>query len=160
MGGNMVYQLASKYQKEVRGIISMQGADHSDIQSIAGLKWMDHPQINVKTFFRPRTHSLAGRNVSKMRQDYLLWESEAYDSTSIESDMHSYITGDYRELTPSITCPILIIDGQDDWIVTQGMVESTFSRISDSIDLTVERSEGVGHFAHVEQPDLIAGLVG
>ncbi len=120
---------------------------------------MDHPKINPKTYFRPRTFSLVGRDVPADRLDYLLWESEAYTGSSIQADMSAYITGDSRDLTGSITCPMLMVRGQDDWMVTDEMVESTISRLPAETPVTLVRPEGLGHFAHVEQPETVADIV-
>ena len=159
LGANLALRIGATFHDEVRGVIALQGSDYSNIGTTSGLKWMDHEQISPRSYFRPRTLSLTGGAASGKKLDYLLWEAEAYTGSIIRSDMHAYITGDSRDLTPSITCPVLMFRGGDDWMVTEEMVNSAISRLDSAVAVTHVQPEGVGHFAHVEQPELVASTI-
>ena len=51
-----------------------------------------------------------------------------------------------------IRCPALLIRGQDDFVVNAEMVKETAQRLTNARAVEVVMPEGVGHYAHVEQP--------
>lgn len=152
VGGNLVFQLAGDHPDDVAAMISLQGADYSPTQPAAARALMDHPQVNPAYHHIDRTISLTGDRTPQHVRDYLDWEVRLYSSPTIYADLTAYTDFDYRDRMGGITCPSLLIRGRADWIVSQDMVDGSASRLVSAKAVEVVTPEGVGHFAHYEQP--------
>lgn len=155
VGGNLVFQLAGDHPEDVAAMISLQGADYSPTQPASTRALMDHPQVNPAYHHIDRTISLTGDRTPQHVRDYLEWEIRLYSSPTIYADLTAYTNFDYRDRMDQITCPSLLIRGLADWIVSQDMVDGSASRLVNAKAVEVSLPEGVGHFAHYEQPQEI-----
>jgi pimeloyl-ACP methyl ester carboxylesterase/putative sterol carrier protein len=152
VGGNLVFQLAGDHPDDVAAMISLQGADYSPTQPEAARALMDHPMVNPAYHHIDRTISLTGDRTPQHVRDYLEWEIRLYSSPTIYADLTAYTNFDYRDRMGQITCPSLLIRGLADWIVSQDMVDGSAARLVNAPAVEVLLPEGVGHFAHYEQP--------
>lgn len=159
MGGNVVYKLAADHPDEVVALVSLQGADYTPTQTPAALVLMDHPMVNPAYHFPDRNISLTGYRTPLPQREFVIWEVICYSSITIKSDLMAYTNFDFRSRMPEIHCPALLIRGKDDWIVSAEMVNETASRLTNARAVEVVMPEGVGHFAHLEQPLEVGGLV-
>lgn len=152
MAGNLALQVAADFPDDVAATISMQGADHTPTQPEEALALMDHPQVNPSWAMVERTAALIGDRTPRPVREYLMWEARNYSSVSIQADLRAYGSFDNRPRAGDIRCPVLFIRGSADWIVGENMVYESAARLTNSPAVEVDMPDGVGHFAHVEQP--------
>lgn len=152
IGGNLAFQLAADYSEDVIALVSMQGAIYTPSMPEAVLALMKHPRVNPGYHHTARTRSLTGYRTPKEIRRYLEWEAANYSSVSSYSDLSAYTKFDLRGRAKDIRCPALLIRGADDWIVNEEMVREASSALVNAAAVQVEMPEGVGHYAHVEQP--------
>lgn len=152
MGGNLVFKLAADHPNEVVALVSFQGADYTPTQPEAALMLMDHPRVNPAYHHVVRTISLIGHRTPLPQREFIQWESRCYSSVIIKSDLTAYTNFDFRSRMSEIRCPALLIRGKCDWIVSAQMVNDAASRLVKARAVEVVMPEGVGHYAHVEQP--------
>jgi len=158
MGGSLVFQLAAEHSDEVVALISFEGSDLTGAPPEAELVLMDHPRVNIAYNHAPRTISVAGSRAALSRVDYLRWEVRSLSSISIKSDLTAYSRFDFRSRMQEVRCPALLVRGTDDYLVYAERVTDSARRLTNARVVEVVMPEGVGHYAHVEQPVELARL--
>lgn len=156
MGGNFVLRLAQKYPAEVVAVISMEGSDCSPTISAGNLELMTHPQVNFTSYSRGQSMGLIGRRTSQPRREFLIWNTLQAQAETTQADLTAYTAFDCRAEMDKISCPVLMIRGEDDWLVSQSMVEAAASRLRTGELVTIP---GGGHFIHAELPEDVCPLV-
>jgi pimeloyl-ACP methyl ester carboxylesterase len=157
LGGNLVLQLAQVYP--VKAIVCMQGSDYTPSISPTALAMMTHPYVSMQHSHLDFTESLIGGNPDPGAKDFLMWCVAQSVPVAHQKDLSIYTSFDLRQTMPKITCPVLMIRGEDDWLVSQDLTDGTRSRLMNAAKLVYERLEGVGHFPHVEKPKAISAMV-
>ena len=74
------------------------------------------------------------------------------NSDTIKADLTAYSKFDFRHRMHEVRCPALLVRGQDDYLVSAKRVEETAKRLTHARVVEVVMPEGMGHYAHVEQP--------
>lgn len=157
LGGNMVLQLAQAYP--VKAIISMQGSDYTPSISPVALEMMTHPYVSMQHSHLDFTESLIGRNPDPGAKDFLMWSVAQGVPVAHQKDLTTYNSFDLRQTMQKITCPVLMIRGQDDWLVSQDLMEGTKLRLTNAAKVVYEKLDRVGHFPHVEKPKAVSTIV-
>ena len=157
LGGNIVYKLAQQYP--VTAIISLQGADYTPSISEVARALMDHPHVSLQHSHLDFSDSLIGQNTSPVAREFILWGVRQEISTAKKADLSMYNGFDVRDNMHKITCPVLAVRGQDDWIVDQEAVSQTLSRLTKAKKVIFKDPVGIGHFPAVEDPATIARIV-
>lgn len=158
LGGNIVYQLAQDYP--VSAIVSMQGADYTPTISEVSLALMNHPYVSLQHSHLDFSDSLIGKDPDPGARDFILWGVCQEIAITKKADLTIYSRGfDIRNSMHKIKCPVLVIRGEDDWIVDEESVEGTVSRITNSKKLVYKKIPGVGHFPAVEKPQLMCEII-
>ncbi len=75
------------------------------------------------------------------------------------ADIKIYKGKDIRNPMADVHCPVLMIRGEDHWLVSQAMVDGTVSRLVNARPLEVLRLPGIGHYAPMEAPEAVAGAI-
>jgi pimeloyl-ACP methyl ester carboxylesterase len=152
IGGNLVFQLAAENPDEVAALISFQGVDLTLGPTASALLFMDHPRVNPAYSHAEQTIALTGKRTPAKRQEYLSWDVCCLNSATLKADLTAYSNFDFRKRMGEIRCPALLVRGQDDFAVGAEMVRQTAERLINAKVVEVVMPEGVGHYAHVEQP--------
>ncbi len=58
-----------------------------------------------------------------------------------------------------VRCPVLMIRGEDDWLVSQPMVDATAARLVNARPLSIVTLPGIGHYAPMEAPEAVAEAI-
>jgi pimeloyl-ACP methyl ester carboxylesterase len=159
LGGNLVFQLAAEHPEEVVALVSLEGADFTPEPPESSLVLMDHPRVNPVYSHGEQSRAVTGRRAASPQVDYLNWDVRRLSSVTLRADLTAYSKFDFRNRMHEVRCPALLIRGQDDFLVTAKRVEETAKRLSNSKAVEVVMPEGMGHYAHVEQPVENAKLV-
>ena len=157
LGGNIVYKLAQQYP--VKAIISLQGADYTPSISEVARELMDHPHVSLQHSHIDFSDSLVGKYTGPAEREFIIWGVKQEISVTKKADLNMYNGFDVRENMDKITCPVLVVRGQDDWIVDAQAVEDTIKRLTKAKKVVFEQLPGIGHFPAVESPDTIARIV-
>lgn len=154
MGGNIVYYLAQNYP--VGAILSMQGADYTPTIDAAMLDLLHHPYVSAQHSHVEFSESLIGRACPPDARDFIMWGVAQEISVTKQGDLSQYNGFDVRDQMGKITCPVLIVHGVDDAIVTEKMVEQTMSRLTNTAKLVYAPIADYGHFLAVENPEVVS----
>ncbi len=157
LGGNIQWELAQNYP--VKAVVSMQGADYTPTISPLSMALYNHPHVSLQHSHLGFSESLIGRNTSQARRDFIQWGVLTECNEAKIGDWSIYGTFDVRSGMDKITCPVLIIRGDDDWIVSQDLVEETKDRLVNAQKVVFKVLKGTGHFAAVENPEDVSRMV-
>lgn len=154
MGGNIVYHIAQNYP--VGAILSMQGADYTPTIDPAMLDLLHHPYVSAQHSHVEWTESLIGRACPQEARDFILWGVAQEISVTKQGDLSQYNGFDVRGDMGKITCPVLVVHGVDDAIVTEKMVAETMSRLTNAAKVVYRPIADYGHFLAVENPEIVS----
>jgi pimeloyl-ACP methyl ester carboxylesterase len=157
LGGNIVYELAQRHP--VYAIISLQGADYTPSISEVSRALMNHPYVSLQHSHMDYSDSLIGSNPDPGARDFILWGVSQEISITKKADLTMYTGFDVRDTMHKITCPVLVVRGEDDWIVDEASVQGTLARITNAKKLVYKPLPGIGHFPAVEQPVTLSKVV-
>lgn len=153
LGGNMVYKLAIKYP--VRAIVSLQGADYTPSISSVARALMDHPHVSLQHSHLDFSDSLIGKDTGAKAREFIHWGVKQEISVAKKADLGMYNGFDVREDMDKVVCPVLVVRGEDDWIVDEETVANTMLRLKNA-KVVFKKFSGLGHFPAVEDPELMA----
>ena len=157
LGGNLSLLMPALFEN-VSAAIALQGADHTPTFPEAGLDLMTHPQISLMHYNMDFSMSLVGTQSSEAARLFSEWGVLSLIPLAQQSDLRAYTRCDIRSLMPKVRCPVMLIRGTDDWVVSQEMVEATCARLTNARVVKLERLPGLGHFPHLENPERVANM--
>lgn len=154
VGGNIVYYVAQKYP--VKAIVSMQGSVH--IKATANntmLEMLDHPYCNPQYSHFDFTESQIGRNATPAARDFILWGVCQENGRTKKGVLTLYNNFDVREGLKNITCPVMVIRGEDDWNVPESICQEAMDGLVNAKKVVWKPIPGYGHFIIVEAPEVL-----
>jgi pimeloyl-ACP methyl ester carboxylesterase len=155
MGGNWVLGLAIQHP-EIQAVIAMEGAAYTPTISAITLELLTHPQVNFIEFTRGQSIGLIGSRCENSARDLLTWQVIQGCAACQQADLTAYTQFDVRASIHSIRCPVLLLRGQEDWLVSQEMVEATAAALP-SAEFSV--IPGGGHYIHTELAGEVCEMV-
>jgi pimeloyl-ACP methyl ester carboxylesterase len=158
LGGNLAFSIAANHHDDVLALISFEGADFTPTQTETTLALLNHPRINPGHYGLERTRSLIGSKATDEATRLLAWSTMSFTSPVIQSDLIAYGSYDFRERMSEISCPCLLVHGDDDWLVQRSMVSEGAQRLTGAPVVKVVDAAGVGHYPPTEQPKEMAQL--
>jgi pimeloyl-ACP methyl ester carboxylesterase len=159
VGGNLTLMLGAQHSNEVLAIVPMQGADFTPSISRAALDLMDHPHVSLPHFNREQSTSLVGRAARREAYELVEWTAFHLSGKTLGADLKIYTGIDIRDRMADVRCPVLMIRGEDDWLVTQAMTDATAGRLVNARPLEVLRLPGIGHYAPMEAPEAVGAAI-
>jgi pimeloyl-ACP methyl ester carboxylesterase len=159
IGGNLSLMMGIKHSTELLAIVPMQGADYTPSISRAALELMQHPHVSMPHFSMAQSMSLLGREASDEVRAFIEWSVYNLSGISFAADLSIYTSIDIRDQMDRVTCPVLMIWGEDDWLVSKTMVDGTISRLVRASRVELVTLPGVGHYAPMENPEAIADSI-
>lgn len=153
MGGNLVLEMGARKPDAYGAIISAEGADFTPTLSefILDMLLLNGPQI-----LECYGASLTGKRTPPARAEEVIWQLRRAPPEVMRNDLQGYAGFDMRKRVPDIRTPVLLIRGEDDWLVLQDQVEATASRIP---DVSIKILKGTGHYPMIENPVEFNALV-
>lgn len=158
LGGNLALLLGAS-DPRVRGVLALQGADCTPTISAGSLAMMDHPRVSLPHSNINFSMSLIGKDTDADAREAIRRGVRTINAPAQRADLTAYAGCDIRALMPKVTCPVVLFRGEDDWIVDEDMVRATASRLVNAAEVRVIGAPGVGHFPHVERPELVAEML-
>jgi pimeloyl-ACP methyl ester carboxylesterase len=144
--GNEVLLLAARRPAHYSAIIAAEGADYTPRfpEFVLDMFESDGHQL-----LNGWARSLSGLRTPEDRLREVVWQIKRSTTEVMRADLTAYGTFDERTAMHSITAPVLLIRGEDDWLVTDEQVKQTQSRIAGS---RIARIPGTGHYPMIESP--------
>jgi pimeloyl-ACP methyl ester carboxylesterase len=146
MGGNMVLEMGARRPDFYRAIISAQGAAYTPTIDPFTL---DMLLLNGQNLAECFSLSLSGRRTPPDRLAEVVWQIRRTVPELMRADLQGYIVFDQRKQVPGIRSPVLLIRGEEDFLVNRQRVEDTAALIPGS---RISVLEGTGHYSMIENP--------
>jgi len=152
MAGGICLSVAAKEPKLISGIVVVDGAAYTvekvvsynnDVLDLAGINPTDWFECNFRT--------LCGSNTSLERIEEIAFDARRCSPEVAIGDLRAYTSFDLSTNIKNITCPVLLIEGSEDWSCPPEAVELTYEKLNCPKDYVLLNN--VGHFPHTEQPD-------
>lgn len=159
VGGNLTLMMGARHSAELRAIVPMQGADYSPSISAAALDLMDHPHVSLPHFNREQSVSLLGRAALLEAHDLVEWTVDQLSPKTLAADLKIYTAIDLRDRMGEVRCPVLMVLGEDDWLVSRAMVDATVGRLVNARPIDLVTLPGIGHYAPLEAPREVADAI-
>jgi len=157
LAGNIVYHLAQEYP--VRAIVSLQGVDYTPGASDVALAVMNHPHVSLQHSHMDYSASLVGQNPDPGAKAFVLWGVSQEIAITKKADLSIYNGFNIIDSMHKITCPVLAVRGQDDWLVDEEAVQETIARLKNARKVSYKQMPGVGHFPAVEKPQAVCDAI-
>ena len=159
VGGNMVYHLAANYP--VAAVISMQGS--ACIKALntsygATVELIDNPYVSCQHSHLDFTESLIGRNCPPEAADFIMWGVRQECGVAKKGDLQIYNNYDVTGELKKITCPVMVVRGEDDWNVPEHYARTAIDGLVNAKKVLWRPVPGYGHFIVLEAPEIVAGL--
>jgi pimeloyl-ACP methyl ester carboxylesterase/putative sterol carrier protein len=146
MGGNLVLEMAARKPDGYRAVVSAEGADYTP--TVAQF-FLDMLLLNGTQILECWAVSMTGDRTPPDRAREVLWQITRTTPTAMRGDLTGYANFDKRSEVGKICCPVLLLRGDRDWLVSQSRVEETRSHIPGS---RVAVLAGTGHYPMIENP--------
>ena len=76
-----------------------------------------------------------------------------------QADLSIYNNFDVREDLKNVTCPILLIRGEDDWNVPDHYYKTAMEYLTNAERVEYKTFPGYGHFIVIEAPQVVSDAV-
>jgi pimeloyl-ACP methyl ester carboxylesterase/putative sterol carrier protein len=146
MSGNQVLELGSRKPDAYAAIVSSEGADYTPTVSQFLL---DMLLVNGQQVLEGWSQSLTGYRTPPDRAREVVWQIRKTNPEVMRGDLTGYAGFDKRDEVGKIKCPVLLLRGDADWLVSQTQVEETQARIPGS---EISVLAGTGHYPMIENP--------
>ena len=151
IGGDIALDLAAHHSVDLRAVISCEGALRTPTLPLQlinqGLEDSGVPSFGDQGFFSGL--SLCGTNADAERVKEITFTRRSGDPKIYHSDLKAWITHDIRSQAKHIACPVLIVWGNEDYILPYEFVEEAANNIPGARLLVLE---GFGHYPGTEWP--------
>lgn len=158
LGGNMVFYISQR--QRCRAIVTMAGGDYTPTVDKSVTDLLNHPYCNVQYSHLDFTESLIGSAASPDNKDFILWGVFSECGVVKAADYAGVYNGfDVRDGMKNITCPVLMLRGEEDWTAVESNLMAIMGRMSGAKKKDYKILPGVGHYGPQEAPQMIADIV-
>ncbi|MBS6864167.1 MAG: alpha/beta hydrolase [Oscillospiraceae bacterium] len=160
VGGNMVYHVAETYP--VKAMVSMQGSPKIKAMGTAygtTVDLLDNPYVSCQHSHWDFSESLCGKKCPPEAHDFIMWGVCQECGRAKKADLSIYNNYDVTSELGQITCPCLLIRGEDDWNVPEHYYHTAIEGMTNAKKVVFEKVPGYGHFIIVEAPEVVCELI-
>jgi len=118
---------------------------------------LDLITVNPYDYWETNFRALCGEKTSIEKKEIIAIEALRIPADIIYGDLRAYTSFDIRDRLKEITFPVIFIVGEDDWSCTPENVRNTESLLQGP--KAIEVLKGVGHFPHMEAPELFSNTL-
>lgn len=147
LGAAVAFSLARKHP--VKGIVTIGGADNTQTEINDAL--INHPHISTPHMMLEYNDSITGRDAGQSARELIRWQTWCEAAITTKADLQMLCTLDQRQEIGQISCPVLMLRGEDDWVSDQEMSEAAFGRLTTANKQLITFSH-TGRFVMLEQP--------
>ena len=154
IGADIALDLGAQHP-EVRGVIACDGAasqSHRPCRRHSPhARKFDYPAAGDQAFYG--SLGACGSKALPERALEVAWTARSRDPKVQASDLAAWNAHDLRAELGRIRCPVLLVRGEEDFLVPRALMEATRDGLADAEYVELP---GIGHFPHVESPELPA----
>jgi pimeloyl-ACP methyl ester carboxylesterase len=159
LGGNLSLMYGATRADRCLALIAMEASDYSPTHTSEALALLQHPRVSAPHYMLGQVTTLLGRAASPEIRQFNEWYGHQIAGVNVRADLGIYSTADSRDLMGRITCPVLMMRGEHDWIVPADRVDAAASHLTGSRYVRSETLDGIGHFPPLEAPGLVASQI-
>lgn len=160
LAGNIVYHLAEAYP--VKAMVAMQASPLIKAMGTAygaTVNLLDNPYISCQHSHWDFSESLIGQKCSQEAHDFIMWGVCQECGRAKQADLSIYNNFDVTAELKNVTCPCLLIRGEDDWNVPEHYYTTAMEGLVNTKKVEFKSIPGYGHFIIVEAPEIICELI-
>ena len=160
VAGNMVYYIAEHYP--VKAMVSMQGSTYIKAMGSsygATVDLLDNPYVSCQHSHWDFSESLIGSKCPPEAHEFIMWEVCQECGRTKKADLSIYNNYDVTDDLKKITCPCLLIRGEEDWNVPEHYYHTAMEGLVNAKKVQFVPVPGHGHFIAVEAPEVICKLI-
>ena len=155
MSGNNVLQASLNRPDQINAAVPLDGAgmtlkaavSYSDeILELVTINTVDYWETNFQALCSPQTNEECKKLIAA--------ETKRVPAEVILGDLQAYTSFDIRDKVERINVPVVLITGEDDWSCIPENVRNTEKMLT--CPKVLEVLPGVGHFPHMEAPQLFS----
>ena len=154
VAGNMVYYIAEHYP--VKAMVSMQGSTYIKAMGSsygATVDLLDNPYVSCQHSHWDFSESLIGSKCPPEAHEFIMC------GRTKKADLSIYNNYDVTDDLKKITCPCLLIRGEEDWNVPEHYYHTAMEGLVNAKKVQFVPVPGHGHFIAVEAPEVICKLI-
>ena len=158
MSGGGVLLTGLNRPDQISAVVPVDGAGMTLRKAVSySDELMDLISVNPHDYWETNFMALCGVNTSPKRKELIAMEALRTTAEVILGDLTAYTSFDIRERIEEIHFPTVLVTGSDDWSCTPENVKNTERLLK--CPKAIEVLDGVGHFPHMEAPELFAETV-
>lgn len=146
MAGNMVLEMAARRPDAYSAVVSSEGADYTPTVSEFFLEML---KVDGQQILECWSQSLTGDRTPQDRAEEVVWQIQRNTAKVAAADLTGYAGFDKRDEMHKIKAPVMLLCGDQDWLVYPNQVKDTQSHIAGS---EIAVLEGTGHYPMIENP--------
>jgi pimeloyl-ACP methyl ester carboxylesterase len=153
MAGGISLSVAAAHPESIRAVVPVDGAAYT-VKKIVSYndEVLELASLNPTDWFELNFRTLCGSNTAPERIEEVAFDARRCAPEVAFGDLTAFTSFDMSSKIESLTCPILLIEGDEDWSVPPEAVELTYEKLTCPAEYIL--LEKVGHFPHTEQPAL------
>lgn len=160
LGGNLTYYMAAHYP--VKAAVACQGSPYIKAMGSsygATVNLIDNPYVSCQHSHWDFSDSLIGSKCPQENRDFIMWGVCQECGRAKQADLSIYNNFDVREDLKNVTCPILLIRGEDDWNVPDHYYKTAMEYLTNAERVEYKTFPGYGHFIVIEAPQVVSDAV-
>lgn len=154
IGANIALDLGVHHAVDIRALVICEGAAHTPTfpEKVIrmGLEDAGIPGAGDQWFYG--AIGVCGSEIDEARRLEIAWTSRYRDSKIIANDLLGWIGHDVRDKLQLVSCPVLLVRGEEDFFVPRELVEHTQKGLPGAEFVEIP---GIGHFPHMESTALL-----
>ncbi|MGO8868353.1 MAG: alpha/beta fold hydrolase [Alphaproteobacteria bacterium] len=151
IGANIALDLGVNHPDGVRGLVVCDGAAHTPTVPEGAIQFMledaGMPSAGDQAYYG--AIGVCGSKAPAERVAEIAWTARSRDPKVQGHDLLGWIHHDLRDHLNRISCPVLLVRGEEDFMLPHSLIQSTHEAISGSELVEIR---GIGHFPHMEYP--------
>ncbi|MGA6152135.1 alpha/beta fold hydrolase [Stenotrophomonas sp. NPDC087984] len=157
VGGLTALDLAAHHGERYRGVISMQAASWTPLSAEAAALLAGQtaaPDAGWTDHLEHAAVASASRKLTSEQEIELRWLQRSTSQQAGKFDGKAWASHDLRGRLGDVRCPVLIVQGTDDFLVQDELVDDTVAEMGSVARLL--RVPDIGHYPPFENPEWAA----
>lgn len=155
MSGGNVLQASLNRPDQIKVAVPLDGAGMTLKEAVSySNELLELITVNPYDYWETNFQALCSPGTPEERKRLIALEAKRIPAEIILGDLDAYTSFDIRDKVKQITVPVILITGGDDWSCTPDNVRNTERTLQ--CPKVLEILPGVGHFPHMEAPELFS----
>jgi pimeloyl-ACP methyl ester carboxylesterase len=155
MSGGNVLQASLNRPDQIKAAVPLDGAGMTLKEAVSySDELLELITVNPYDYWETNFQALCSPRTPDDRKRLIALEAKRIPAEIILGDLAAYTSFDIRDKVKQIKVPVLLITGGDDWSCTPENVRHTENMLE--CRKALEILPGVGHFPHMEAPELFS----